>query len=287
MKHLYMRAVKSPGGNENASSSTSAARNNLYQCRYRTEFCGTARHNHHVGSGVRYLVFSPPGSRCRWWAWTLIKGLSPEEALQVRAKVASLEALKGQRADLGLQRAWEGNYLKRDSPDTASSFTLVSSELQRKDKFMRVLFSCNVRKINRFHKAEDRAVLITDRHLYKMDPLKQYKPMKSIPLYNVTGVSVSPGKDQLVVFHTKDSRDLIVCLQGMVPANESRIGELVGTLLSHFKSERRRLQVNIASPIQCSMNGRKCTIIVEPKINQSQPDFTRNRSGYILAVPGN
>uniref|UniRef100_A0A673BH38 Myosin ID n=1 Tax=Sphaeramia orbicularis TaxID=375764 RepID=A0A673BH38_9TELE len=171
----------------------------------------------------------------RWWAWTLIKSLSPEEALQVRAKVASLEALKGQRADLGLQRAWEGNYLKRDRPDTAASFTLVSSELQRKDKFMRVLFSCNVRKINRFHKAEDRAVLITDRHLYKMDPLKQYKPMKSIPLYNVTGVSVSPGKDQLVVFHTKDSRDLVVCLQGMVPANESRIGELVGTLLSHFK----------------------------------------------------
>uniref|UniRef100_A0A8C7SL74 Myosin 1D n=1 Tax=Oncorhynchus mykiss TaxID=8022 RepID=A0A8C7SL74_ONCMY len=171
----------------------------------------------------------------RWWAWTLIKDLTPEEKLQIRAKVATLEALKGQRPDLGLQRTWEGNYLKRDSPDTASSFTLVSCELQRKDKFMRVLFSCNVRKINRFHKAEDRAVLITDRHLYKMDPLKQYKPMKSIPLYNVTGVSVSPGKDQLVVFHTKDSRDLVVCLQGMVPAGDSRIGELVGTLLSHFK----------------------------------------------------
>uniref|UniRef100_A0A8D3E5K7 Myosin 1D n=1 Tax=Scophthalmus maximus TaxID=52904 RepID=A0A8D3E5K7_SCOMX len=171
----------------------------------------------------------------RWWAWTLIKGLSPEEALQVRAKVAGLEALKGQRSDLGLQRAWEGNYLvsvtRRDSPDTAAAFALVSSELQRKDKFMRVLFSCNVRKINRFHKAEDRAVLITDRHLYKMDPLKQYKAMKSIPLYNVTGMSVSPGKDQLVVFHTKDSRDLVVCLQGMVPANENRIGELVGALL--------------------------------------------------------
>ncbi|XP_077959210.1 unconventional myosin-Id [Gasterosteus aculeatus] len=223
----------------------------------------------------------------RWWAWTLIKGLSPEEALQVRAKVASLEALKGQRADLGLQRAWEGNYLKRDSPDTASSFTLVSGELQRKDKFMKILFSGNVRKINRFHKAEDRALLITDRHLYKMNPLKQYKPMKSTPLYNVTGVSVSPGKDQLVVFHTKDSRDLVVCLQGMVPANESRIGELVGTLLSHFKSEKRKLQVNIASPIQCSLSGSKCTVIVEPKINQSQPDFTKSRSGYILAVPGN
>uniref|UniRef100_A0A8C7SI93 Myosin 1D n=1 Tax=Oncorhynchus mykiss TaxID=8022 RepID=A0A8C7SI93_ONCMY len=220
----------------------------------------------------------------RWWAWTLIKDLTPEEKLQIRAKVATLEALKGQRPDLGLQRTWEGNYLVSW---IASSFTLVSCELQRKDKFMRVLFSCNVRKINRFHKAEDRAVLITDRHLYKMDPLKQYKPMKSIPLYNVTGVSVSPGKDQLVVFHTKDSRDLVVCLQGMVPAGDSRIGELVGTLLSHFKSEKRKLQVNIASPIQCSMNGRKCTVIVEPKINQPQPDFTKSRSGYILAVPGN
>ncbi|RXN09659.1 unconventional myosin-Id [Labeo rohita] len=223
----------------------------------------------------------------RWWAWTLIKDLSPEDMVQIRAKVAALESLKGQRADLGLQRAWEGNYLKKDSPGTASSFTLVSSDLQRKDKFMRVLFSCNVRKINRFNKAEDRALLITDRHLYKMDPVKQYKPMKSIPLYNVTGVSISPGKDQLVVFHTKDNRDLIVCLQGMVPAGDSRIGELVGTLLSHFKSEKRKLQVNIVSPIHCSMNGRKCTVVVETKINQSQPDFTKSRSGYILSVPGN
>ncbi|KAA8581211.1 hypothetical protein FQN60_002792 [Etheostoma spectabile] len=52
-------------------------------------------------------------------------------------------------------------------------------------------------------------------------------------------------------------------------------------------SEKRKLQVNIVSPIHCSMSGRKCTVIVEPKINQSQPDFTKSRSGYILAVPGN
>uniref|UniRef100_A0A8C2I7V1 Unconventional myosin-Id n=1 Tax=Cyprinus carpio TaxID=7962 RepID=A0A8C2I7V1_CYPCA len=193
----------------------------------------------------------------RWWAWTLIKDLSPEEMVQIRAKVATLECLKGQRADLGLQRAWEGNYLvsKKDSPGTASSFTLVSSDLQRKDKFMRVLFSCNVRKINRFNKAEDRALLITDRHLYKMDPVKLYKPMKSIPLYNVTGVSISPGKDQLVVFHTKDNRDLIVCLQGMVPAGDSRIGELVGTLLSHFKRVHKAKSANhdnSTTPFNCS-----------------------------------
>uniref|UniRef100_A0A672H0V2 Unconventional myosin-Id n=1 Tax=Salarias fasciatus TaxID=181472 RepID=A0A672H0V2_SALFA len=172
---------------------------------------------------------------CRWWAWTLIKGLSPEEALQVRAKVACLEALKGHRADMGLQRAWEGNYLVSGPDALQQNRQKLSGNgfltALRKDKFMRVLFSCNVRKINRFHKAENRTLLITDRHLYKMDPLKQYKPMKSIPLYNVTGLSVSPGKDQLVVLHTRDSRDLVVCLQGMQPAGDSRVGELVGALI--------------------------------------------------------
>lgn len=48
-----------------------------------------------------------------------------------------------------------------------------------------------VYQINRFHRAEDRAVLITDRHLYKMDPLKQYKPMKTLPLYNVGTLRLS------------------------------------------------------------------------------------------------
>lgn len=67
-------------------------------------------------SSERILVFVTPPcththTHSRWWAWSLIKGLSPEEMLQVRAKVATLECLKGQRADLGLQRAWEGNYL--------------------------------------------------------------------------------------------------------------------------------------------------------------------------------
>lgn len=60
---------------------------------------------------VCVCVFVWMRSPSRWWAWTLIKRLTPEEALQVRAKVAALEALKGHRADMGLQRAWAGNYL--------------------------------------------------------------------------------------------------------------------------------------------------------------------------------
>uniref|UniRef100_A0A8D0SKE3 Myosin ID n=1 Tax=Sus scrofa TaxID=9823 RepID=A0A8D0SKE3_PIG len=225
----------------------------------------------------------------RWRASQLIKTIPASDLTQVRAKVAAVEMLKGQRADLGLQRAWEGNYLasKPDTPQTSGTFVPVANELKRKDKYMNVLFSCHVRKVNLFSKVEDRAIFVTDRHLYKMDPTKQYKVMKTIPLYNLTGLSVSNGKDQLVVFHTKDNKDLIVCLFSKQPTHESRIGELVGVLVNHFKSEKRHLQVNVTNPVQCSLHGKKCTVSVETRLNQPQPDFTKNRSGFILSVPGN
>ncbi|XP_068023276.1 LOW QUALITY PROTEIN: unconventional myosin-Id [Melanerpes formicivorus] len=222
----------------------------------------------------------------RWRAGELIRSVPPEVLPQLRAKVAAMEVLKGHRADIGLQRAWEGNYiaLKAESPQATGSFIPVANELKRKDKYMNVLFSCHVRKVNRFNKVEDRAIFITDRHLYKMDPMKQYKVMKTIPLYNLVGLSVSNGKDQLVVFHTKDNKDLIVCLFSKEPSSDSRIGELVGVLASHFKSEKRALQVSVTNPVQCSLHGRKCTVSVETKINQPQPDFTKHRSGFILCV---
>lgn len=49
-----------------------------------------------------------------------------------------------------------------------------------------MLWSVCFLQVNRFSKVEDRAIFVTDRHLYKMDPTKQYKVMKTIPLYNVS-----------------------------------------------------------------------------------------------------
>nr|AAQ11360.1 myosin 1d [Xenopus laevis] len=226
----------------------------------------------------------------RWRGYQIIKSLPPAEIPKVRAKVAAFENLKGHRVDMGLQGCWEGSYLASNQENARNSnqFVSRSNELQRKDKFMQALFSCHVQKVNRFNKVQDRAIFITDRHLYKMDPGKEYKVMTSTPLYNVSGISVTSGKDQLVVFHMKDNKDLIVCLgcSGQGPY-DSRIGELVGVLANHFKSERRPLQVTVSHPIQCRQHGRSCSITVETKINQSQPQFTKNRAGFTLSVPAN
>lgn len=52
-------------------------------------------------------------------------------------------------------------------------------------------------------------------------------------------------------------------------------------------SEKRHLQVNVTHPVQCSLHGKKCTVSVETRLNQPEPDFTKNRSGFTLSVPGN
>uniref|UniRef100_H2ZUY8 Myosin IG n=2 Tax=Latimeria chalumnae TaxID=7897 RepID=H2ZUY8_LATCH len=168
----------------------------------------------------------------RWRARQIIKNIPPSDMPQIKLKMAAMDALKGQRKDWGYQHTWEGNYLStiKDNPQMKPQFEKVAKGLKGKAKYNFVLFSCHIRKFNKYYKSEDRAILITDKHIYKLNPKKQYKMMKSIPLDYVKGLSVTTGKDQLVVFHTVNCDDLVVCLQKMNPVNENRIGELVGVL---------------------------------------------------------
>lgn len=52
----------------------------------------------------------------------------------------------------------------------------------------------------------------------------------------VTGLSVTSCQAQLVVFHTQSQDDLAVCLHKMQPAEDNRVGELVGVLLEHCRA---------------------------------------------------
>lgn len=43
-------------------------------------------------------------------------------------------------------------------------------------------------QVNRFNKSRDRALLLTDRHLYKLEPGRQYRVMRAVPLDAVSPV---------------------------------------------------------------------------------------------------
>lgn len=49
------------------------------------------------------------------------------------------------------------------------------------------------------------------------------------------GISVSPGRDQLIVFHSPKENDLVVGLQGEDnPLKEDRIGELIALVAKRY-----------------------------------------------------
>uniref|UniRef100_A0A8C8SX46 Myosin IG n=1 Tax=Pelusios castaneus TaxID=367368 RepID=A0A8C8SX46_9SAUR len=140
-------------------------------------------------------------------------------------------------------------------------------------------------QINRFNKSRDRAILVTDQHLYKLEPRKQYKVMRAIPLSMVTQVSVTSCQDQLVVFHTQSNDDLVICFHKMQPEEDNRVGELVGVLVNHFKMTKRELQVRVSDCIQLSLRGRKRLVAVETHHEQTFPDFGKSRDGFVLYWP--
>ncbi|KAM4705559.1 unconventional myosin-Ig-like [Rhinophrynus dorsalis] len=224
----------------------------------------------------------------RWRAQKIVKNIPPSDMCQIKSKVAAMEVLQGLRADVGYQRAWKRDYLscEKENPLAAAQFSKMLQDLKRKDGHCSVLFSCHIRKINRFNKCKDRALLITERHIYKLEPKKQYKIIKTIPLSTITGLSVTGGRDQLAVLHTHKYNDMTFCLHRMVPANEDRIGELVGTLANRFKSEKQAFVVTVTDCIQMNVRGRRRLVSVEIRNQLPQPDFRKGNNGLVLYWPG-
>ncbi|KAM9101123.1 unconventional myosin-Ig [Sarcophilus harrisii] len=223
----------------------------------------------------------------RWRARQLVKNIPPSDMAQIKAKVAAMGVLQGLRQDWGCCRAWSRDYLSSttDNPTAAAPFAQQLKNLQEKDGFRNVLFSSHVRKINRFNKSRDRALLLTDKHLYKLEPSKQYRVMRAVPLSHVTGLSVTSGQDQLVVLHAKGQDDLVVCLHRTQPKMDNRIGELVGMLAGHFQGVGQDLHVQVSDCIQLNQRGRRRHVSVETKPDLLGPDFRRSRDGFVLLWP--
>ncbi|XP_045877399.1 unconventional myosin-Ig isoform X2 [Meles meles] len=224
---------------------------------------------------------------CRWRARQLVKNIPPSDMAQIKAKVAAMTVLQELRQDWGCRRAWVRDYLSSaiDNPTASGLFAERLKALREKDSFGAVLFSSHVRKVNRFNKSRDRALLLTDRHVYKLDPGRQYRVMRAVPLEAVTGLSVTSGRDQLVVLHARGQDDLVVCLHRCRPPLDNRVGELVGVLAEHCQGKGRALEVRVSDCIPLSQRGARRLVSVEPKPEQPEPDFRCSRGAFTLLWP--
>lgn len=218
----------------------------------------------------------------RWRAFMILKPYPPAERPSLRLKVTAADVLKGRRQQWGYQRKWEGNYLLNvDENPRAMDAQHSLNLLKDRDQFKQVLFAGFVKKTNRYSKSADRAICITDSFIYKMDPKKKFKDMRpGIPVTDVTGLSVSPGPDQLLCIHLSDGNDLVLCLLPG-PHNSDFIGEVIGTLSRYWTlHQKNTLKLNVGREVNCTLGQKPRVVSVQ--LAERGPLFRKNGGNGIL-----
>ena len=84
-------------------------------------------------------------------------------------------------------------------------------------------------QINKRCKQQDRAIVVTDTNIFKLDPRKHFQRKKSpLSLATVEGVSISTSHDQAFIVHFQGGKDLLFYM--VTAQNENRVAELVAVL---------------------------------------------------------
>ncbi|CAG2069181.1 unnamed protein product, partial [Timema podura] len=100
----------------------------------------------------------------------------------------------------------------------------------------------------------------------------------------VTGLSVSPGRDQLLVIHSSKGNDLVVSL--VTGHNEDRVGELVAVLSSLYSRLRDTdLAVTVASRFQCMLGNKSRPLRVEVSQDVQEPNFKKEGDTILYVLP--
>ncbi|KAI8042895.1 unconventional myosin ID isoform X1 [Drosophila gunungcola] len=221
-----------------------------------------------------------------WRAYMILRKYPRSQWPQLRLQIIAATALGGRRPYWGQQRRWLGDYLANSQDN--SGYEAYNASL-RMIQIRQVLFSAFAKKINQCNKQKNRAFIVTDSTIYKLEGIKRkFHDMKrSIGIRELTSISVSPGRDQLIVFHSPKNKDLVFSLQGEhTPLKEDRIGEVVGIVCKKYHDlTGTELRVNVSSTIPCRLDGKPRTISVEAASNLEVPNFHCKEGRIIFEVP--
>ncbi|KAL9968381.1 hypothetical protein ACROYT_G026748 [Oculina patagonica] len=195
----------------------------------------------------------------RWWGFKVLQRIPNEDHDEVMLKAAAFDCLGGKRKNWALQTRWHGNYLAK--PEENSQADLFNKNVVNKfsTKGEEVLFSSYAKKVNMKSKVADRILVLTTSSIIKLD--NKYKVMKTIPLDKVTGVSLTPGDDQLVVVHVQHN-DLVICLFSETKAN--RVSEFMAYIyLQVFQKSGRMMDIRVDSRVKCELGKKPFNLTVK------------------------
>jgi len=148
-----------------------------------------------------------------WRSRNIITKLSPDEQGEMRQKVLTRDLFSGKK-QWDVPRRYEADYLEKPSNPHQKTYCEVSKELFAKFNDTNILFADYVDKINPNGKSQRRGLVVTEKNIYKHNPVN-YKVKKiAIPISTVTGISLSPYSDNFVIIGVLyPARDIVISIE--------------------------------------------------------------------------
>jgi len=148
-----------------------------------------------------------------WRARNLVLRLTPDAQGEMRQKVLTRDLFSNNKI-WDVARRYEADYLEKPTNPHQKTYCEVSKELFAKFNDTNILFADYVDKINPNGKTQRRGLVITEKNIYKHNPVN-YKVKKiAIPISTVTGISLSPYSDNYVVIGVLyPARDIVLSIE--------------------------------------------------------------------------
>ncbi|CAF0740879.1 unnamed protein product [Adineta steineri] len=195
----------------------------------------------------------------RWRAFKIIQRIPADQRAIFELKLLAGDYLQQRPSFLesSIRQEWKGDYLLLSEENSHSlEYRKSISELRGKDNFNHVLFSTLAIKLNSHIKMDERAIVLTDRYLYKLDPKKNFHIKKTgIPIDDIIGLSVTSGREQLVVIHLISNHDLVIYMH----TKNDRVGEFVGHI-AKLKRKSSNFTVDVQRYVSAQLDKHKHVI---------------------------
>ncbi|XP_055375494.1 unconventional myosin ID [Condylostylus longicornis] len=228
----------------------------------------------------------------RWRGYMILRKYPRDEWVQMHLKISTACVLRNCRKYWGQNRKWLGDYLSLSQENRFNTqYETSVKNMKNIDRFQQILFSSFIRKINKHNKTADRAIIITENSIYKIDSAKtKFRNMKrSIFIKDLSGISITPGKDQLIAFHSPEKNDLVFIIQAEdgIMLKEDRIGEIIGVVNSRYTKLRGKdINISCSPTILCHLGGKSKSITVQATASHATNVFkVIDKSNLLLEVP--
>eukprot|EP00041_Stephanoeca_diplocostata_P010600 m.168822 g.168822 ORF g.168822 m.168822 type:complete len:1039 (-) comp18222_c0_seq2:223-3339(-) len=201
-----------------------------------------------------------------WRARALIQSIPKSQHAQIRLKIVAQVMLRQRKPNWGYDRSWAvSDYLQHPAShhDTAL-YAEGIKKLRDAHAFSKILFSCLAQKLSSRGKSQRRAIVVTDRGIFKLDPANRYKSggigsKGVIPLDTINAISVCGKPCPVVVLHggTEDS-DLVLFIE-----NGPHDIELTARIVQAAFKGHKVIKVNVARELTFRMKNVDKTLSIE------------------------